>query len=74
MNIIRLTVALDESDFRRMDKAIYTLSQKGIRVSRSLLVRALVRSMHGPDKLIAVIEDLRKHSPDGRKDRSDRRA
>lgn len=74
MDIIRLTVALDETDLRKLDKAIYTLSQKGVRVSRSYVVRALVRSMPDTSKLMEVIEELSKYAPDGRTKKPARRA
>jgi Arc/MetJ-type ribon-helix-helix transcriptional regulator len=66
MDIVRFTVALDESDLRQLDKAVFTLSQKGIRVSRSYIVRALVRSMPSDARLKTMVEDLMKHEPDGR--------
>jgi hypothetical protein len=74
MKIVRLTVALDESDFRKLDKVLYTLSQQGVRVSRSFVVRALLRTMPEGGKLLKAVEELRKHAPDGRKEKPRRRA
>jgi len=66
MKIKRTTLSLDENDVAKLDKAVYQLSQKGIRVSTSLIARALIHDMPESSRLVQIVEKLRKHAPDGR--------
>ena len=67
MDIYRLTVSMDKSESRSLQKAIYELSQDDVNATQSLVVRALIHLMHDHKKLLAKVKDLQKE--DGRRTR-----
>ena len=67
MDIYRLTVSMDKSESRSLQKAIYELSQDDVVATQSLVVRALIHLMPDHKKLLAQVKELQKH--DGRRTR-----
>lgn len=67
MDIYRLTVSMDKSESRALQKAVYELSQDDVNATQSLLVRALIHLMPDHKKLLAKVKELQKQ--DGRRTR-----
>ncbi len=70
MDIYRLTVSMDKSESRALQKAIYELSQDDVTATQSIIVRALIHLMPDHKKLLAQVKELQKH--DGRRSRQTR--
>lgn len=67
MDIYRLTVSMDKSESRDLQKAVYELSQDDVIATQSVIVRALIHLMPDHKKLLAKVKELQKQ--DGRRTR-----
>lgn len=71
MDIYRLTLSIDKSESRALQKAVYELSKDDVIATQSIIVRALIHLMPEHKKLLAKVKELQKL--DGRRTHLSRR-